>query len=118
MKKLIARAQKLAYLAPLALVAPAHAGVSIDVPANFAGFSSQDLKVTIENIVKIIVGFLGIITILIILAGGFKWMTSAGNEDKIGEAKKLISAGVVGLVIVLAAYAIATFVINSLITAV
>ena len=118
MKKLLMQAQKLAYLAPLALAARANAQVSIDFPSNFAGFSSHDLKETIANIVRIIVGFLGIITIIIILAGGFKWMTSGGSEDKIAEAKKLISAGVVGLVVVLAAYAIASFVINSLQTAV
>jgi len=118
MKKLLLQAHKLAYLAPLALASQAHAQVSIDFPTNFAGFSSQDLKVTIQNIIRIIVGFLGIITIIIILAGGFKWMTSGGNEDKIGEAKKLISAGVVGLVVVLAAYAIANFVISSLQSAV
>ena len=98
----------------MALAARANAQVSIDFPSTFAGFSSQDVKVTIQNIVRIIVGFLGIITIIIILAGGFKWMTSAGSEDKIGEAKKLISAGVIGLIVVLAAYSIATFVVNSL----
>lgn len=113
MKKTLTFAYRLAYLAPLALAARANA-VSIGFPDNFAGFSSQDLKETISNIVRIIVGFLGIITVLIILAGGLKWMTSGGNEDKIAEAKKLISAGVVGLVIVLAAYAIASFVVNSL----
>ena len=114
MKKLLMKVHRVAYLAPLALASTAHAQISIDLPTSFAGFSSQDLKETIQNIVRIIVGFLGIITILIILAGGFKWMTSGGSEDKIGEAKKLISAGVVGLVVVLAAYAIASFVINSL----
>lgn len=113
MKKALTYAYRLAYLAPLAFAARANA-VSIDFPSNFAEFSSQDLKTTISNIIRIIVGFLGIITILIILAGGLKWMTSGGNEDKIAEAKKLIGAGVVGLVIVLAAYAIASFVVNSL----
>jgi len=115
MKKLY----RLAYLAPLALATQANAqGISIDFPQSFAGFSSQDIKTTIENIIRIIVGFLGIITIIIILAGGFKWIASGGNEDKIAEAKKLISAGVVGLVVVLAAYAIASFVVNSLQSAV
>lgn len=120
MKKLLTKAYKLAYLAPLGLASQVHAQstVSIDFPTGFAGFSSQDVKETIENIIRIIVGFLGIITIIIILAGGFKWMTSGGNEDKIAEAKKLISAGVVGLVVVLAAYAIASFVVNSLTQAV
>lgn len=118
MKKVLSNAYRLAYLAPLALAAQAHAQVSIDFPTSFAGFSTQDLKKTIQNIISIIVGFLGIITIIIILAGGFKWMTSGGNEDKIAESKKLISAGVVGLVVVLAAYAIASFVVSSLTAAV
>ena len=114
MKKLLTNAYKLAYLAPLALASQVHAAPSIEFPTSFADFSTQDVKATIQNIVRIIVGFLGIIVIIIILAGGFKWLTSGGNEDKIAEAKKLISAGVVGLVVVLAAYAIANFVVNSL----
>ncbi|MFH0873770.1 MAG: hypothetical protein V1846_02920 [Candidatus Komeilibacteria bacterium] len=87
---------------------------SLDIPESFGGLGSQDLKITIANIVQIVLGFLGILTVLIILLGGFKWMTSGGNEDKIDEAKKLISAGVVGLVIVLAAYAIATFIVGNI----
>jgi len=101
-------------LLPLFVASRASAAISIDFPASFAGFSSQDLKETIENIIRIILGFLGIITVIIILYGGFIWFSSFGNEDKIAQAKKIISAGVVGLVIVLSAYAIATFVINSL----
>src|SRR3989344_1899338 len=111
MKKALTRAL---YLVPLFVVSRAHAQVSIDFPTNFAGFSSQDLKTTIQNIVRIILGFLGILTVIIILYGGFIWMTSFGEEDKIDQAKKLISAGVVGLVVVLATYAISSFVVNSL----
>lgn len=107
------KAIRILYLLPLTFAARADA-VSIGFPENFAGFSSQDLKETISNIVRIIIGFLGIITVLIILAGGIIWMTSFGNEDKIDQAKKLISSGVIGLVLVLAAYAIASFVVNSL----
>lgn len=109
---------KLAYVLPLFVASRAGAQVSIDFPRNFAGFSSQDIKVTIQNIIRIILGFLGIITIVIILYGGFIWMSSFGEEDKIDRAKKLISAGVVGLVVVLAAYAISNFVVTSITTAV
>lgn len=115
MKKVLTRAM---YLVPLFVVSRAHAQVSIDFPSSFAGFSSQDIKDTIANIVRIILGFLGIVTIIIILYGGFIWMSSFGEEDKIDQAKKLISAGVIGLVIVLAAYALSSFVISSLTTAV
>ena len=75
---------------------------------------TKDLEDTISGIINIVLGFLGIIATIIILLGGFKWMTSQGNTDKVDEAKKLIGAGVVGLVIVLASYAIARFVLSSL----
>jgi hypothetical protein len=65
------------------------------------------------SIIKIALGFLGLIAVIIILIGGFKWMTAGGSEDKIGEAKKMIIQGIIGLVIVLAAWGIATYVINT-----
>jgi hypothetical protein len=58
------------------------------------------------------------VAVVIILLGGFKWMTAGGNEDKVGEAKKLITAGIIGLVIIVASFAIASFVLNSLMGAV
>lgn len=78
------------------------------------GLGNQDPRDIAASIINVILGFLGIVAVVIILLGGFKWMTAGGNEDKVDEAKKLITAGIIGLVIILAAYAIATFVINSL----
>lgn len=71
------------------------------------------------NIVQFFMTFLGIIAVVIILLGGFKWMTAAGNEDKVAEAKKLLIAGIIGLAIIISAYVIVNFVItttNSVIT--
>ncbi|MFA6307675.1 MAG: hypothetical protein WC664_02450 [Patescibacteria group bacterium] len=78
---------------------------------------SRNLRETIGGVVNIILGFLGILTTLIILFGGFKWMTSYGSSDKVDEAKKLIGAGVIGLVIVLTAYAVSRYVLSELYTA-
>jgi len=75
---------------------------------------TNDLKGTIANIINIALGFLGIVAVIIILAGGFKWMTAGGNEDSVGEAKKMITGGVIGLVVIFAAWAIASFVLSSL----
>ncbi len=69
---------------------------------------------TIARIINILLGFLGVLAVLLVLWGGFKWMTAAGNEDQISEAKKLMGAGVVGLAIILAAFAVASFVVNQL----
>jgi hypothetical protein len=78
---------------------------------------TRDLRSSIMQVINILMGFLGIVAIIIILAGGFKWMTAMGSEDKIAEARKLIVAGIVGLGIILASYAISFFVLNSLMNA-
>jgi len=77
------------------------------------GLGERDPREIAANIIKIALGFLGIIALVIILTGGFKWMTSGGSDDKIGEAKDMIIAGVSGLIVILAAYGIANFVLSS-----
>lgn len=81
------------------------------------GLGNRDPRAIVASVVRIILGFLGIVAVIIILLGGFKWMTAGGNEEKVGEARKLIVEGIIGLVIILAAFGIATFVINSLLKA-
>ena len=78
------------------------------------GLGVKDPREIAASIINVILGFLGIVAVIIILLGGFKWMTAGGNEDKVGEAKKLITAGIIGLVIILGAFSIATFVLNQL----
>lgn len=81
------------------------------------GLGQGDLNDTIGALIRAALGFLGVIAVVIILFGGFKWMTAGGNEEKVGEAKKLIIAGIIGLAIILSAYAIASFVITKLVSA-
>ena len=74
----------------------------------------NDPRTIASNVIKIILGFLGIIAVVIILIGGFKWMTALGNDEKVEEAKKLIASGIIGLIIIVSAYAIAIFVLSRL----
>jgi hypothetical protein len=86
-----------------------------DFGINYAqnlNLADRDPREAAVNLVKLIMTFLGIIAVVIILLGGFKWMTAAGNEDKVAEAKKLIGAGIIGLVIILSAFLIVNFVIT------
>ena len=69
----------------------------------------RDMAVTI---IKYLITFLGIIAVVIILYGGFVWMTAAGNDDRVSKAKNIIIAGIIGLIIVIAAFAIVTFIIG------
>ena len=54
------------------------------------------------------------ISLVIILYAGFKWMTSGGNEEDVKSAQKILTAAVVGLIIIMSAYAITRFVMTQL----
>lgn len=82
-----------------------------------SGLGQADLKQTIGQLIRVLLGFLGVVAVVIILLGGFKWMTAGGNDEKVAEAKRLIIAGIIGLAIILSAFAIASFVISSIIGA-
>jgi len=97
------------------LAAPAVVAAQVDVDAMYGttfGLGTADLEATVINIIQWILGFLGLIAVIIILYGGFVWMTAAGNEEKVSKAKKVIGAAVVGLIIVLLAWAIVMFVVQ------
>ncbi len=81
---------------------------------NKIGLGNEDPRVIAAALINVILGFLGIIAVIIVLMGGFRWMTAGGNEDKIGEARGLLSAGVIGLIIILASWGLAQFVVNLL----
>jgi ABC-type arginine transport system permease subunit len=79
------------------------------------GLGTKDVRETIGSVIRAFMGLLGIVAVLLILYGGFKWMTAGGNEEQVGEAKKIIMSGVIGLIIILSAYAIANFVVGAII---
>ncbi len=79
--------------------------------------SETALSEAIAEIIQIVLGFLGVIFIVLIIYAGFVWMTAAGNEEKITTAKKTMIAAIIGVTIVLLAYAITSFVITNLINA-
>lgn len=57
-------------------------------------------------------GFLGIVAVGIIIYGGVLYVTSAGQQDKADNAKKLLTYAVIGLIIVLLSFAIVNTVIS------
>ncbi|MBI4778995.1 hypothetical protein HY797_00905, partial [Candidatus Falkowbacteria bacterium] len=89
-----------------------------DVGLNYAAGTglngTQDIRITIAKIIRVIIGFLGIIAVGLIMYAGWLWMTSEGNEEKIEKAKKTLINAVIGLIIILSAFAIASFVLNKL----
>jgi hypothetical protein len=85
-------------------------GAGYDVSAN----PNTGLATVAGRVVNIFLSLLGIIFVCLVIYGGFLWMTAAGNEDQVEKAKKIISQSVIGLVIILSAWAIYTFIISVL----
>lgn len=71
---------------------------------------------SVAELINFALSFVGVIFVIIIILAGLQWMTSGGNDEKIASAKKSLGAGIIGLIIILAAYAIAEFVVGNLIT--
>ena len=70
--------------------------------------------------VKVINAFLsifGTIFLILMILGGYKWMMASGREEEVKKAKDTIRAAIIGLIIVVSAYAISYFVALSLQTA-
>ncbi len=101
-------------LAPTLALAQTNGGLSNLEGGNLNLGTNLDLIQTIGQIINFLLGFLGVIALVLILYAGFLWMTAAGNEENIAKAKKIIGAAVIGLVIILAAFAIANFIISNL----
>ncbi|EKE07510.1 MAG: hypothetical protein ACD_18C00064G0009 [uncultured bacterium] len=72
--------------------------------------SAQDPRIIITNIINQALGLLGIVATVLIIYAGFLWMTAGGDEGKAESARKIISAAVIGLVIILMAYSITRYV--------
>lgn len=68
----------------------------------------------VANVLGLALSFLGVIFFLIIIIAGLVWMTAMGSPEKAEKAKDMLEAAVVGLVIVLGAYAITKFVFKSI----
>ena len=78
------------------------------------GLEDKDLVQTVIDIVNYVLALLGLVAVIMILLGGFRWMTAGGNEEKVASAKKILSAAIIGLVIIILAWAIVFFVANTI----
>lgn len=68
----------------------------------------------VSNLLQVVLGLVGVIAIVVIIYGGFTYMTSAGDTGKVQKGKSILIYGVVGLIVALSAFAIVRFVAGSL----
>ena len=79
----------------------------------YTGLGTKDLRAGIMSIVNVLLGFLGIIAIVIVLYGGFVWMTSGGSPEKIKSARMTLVWAVLGMAVIFLSYAAVDFVLKA-----
>lgn len=75
-------------------------------------FSSLDR--TVQTIFNVVILVAGIVFVILFLVGGIQYLTASGNEESSGKARKLLLDAIIGLVIVLAAWAVGGWIIEQL----
>ena len=69
------------------------------------GLNGVDLVHIAVRVLQMLLGFAPLLSLMMMILGGFMWMASGGDEERLEKAKKTISSSVVGLVVILLAWA-------------
>lgn len=99
-------------LALMPLLAGAQFG-SEPVPGGFDK-STTNVSQLIGKILNIVLGIVGLIAVLFLVWGGFQYITSAGDEEKVKSAKGTMINALIGVVVVILAYALVRVVTNAI----
>jgi len=98
-------------LAPVALAqfqTPSAGNTGLPNDTSISGF--------IMKIINIALAVAGLIAVLFLIIGGFRYITSAGNEETAEQAKKIITNAIIGIVVIILSFVIVRVISNALLT--
>lgn len=87
-------------------------GLDKAAPVELKG--NTEPSVIVGNVLSAALGLLGVVLFGYLLYGGYLWMTAGGDDGQVKSAKSVIRNAVIGLIIIVLAYTIASFVISNL----
>lgn len=88
-------------------------GASAAKPDSITG-NTADLTKVFGTVANILIFLTGAISVIIIIFGGIRYVTSTGDAGRVKQAKDTIQYAIIGLVVSILAYAIVNFVIDNL----
>lgn len=82
------------------------AGIQAEGPSSVAALTNNEtsLKGLILTIVDYFLGFLGLLAVIMVIYGGVTYVSSAGNDEAVGKAKKIIMYALIGIVIIMLSF--------------
>ena len=72
-----------------------------------------DMIATVGSVLNVVFGLIGIIAVIFVVIGGFKYSTSQGDPGKVSQAKNTIMYAIIGLLVTIFAFAITQFAMNA-----
>lgn len=79
--------------------------------ANSLKLPTRDANLLVVDVIRKILFYVIFVAVIVILYGGFRYLTSAGNEERVKSARTTLKVGVIGLVVIMLAYSIMTFIV-------
>ena len=76
---------------------------------------SKDFVALVKNIINILLFVAGMMAVVFLIIGGYQYLTSAGNEGAAEKGRKTLLNAIIGIVVIVMAYAIVNVVSNTLI---
>jgi len=76
------------------------------------GKDANQVNNIIGTIITAVLSVLGVLFVILTILAGYRWMTASGNEEAVGKAKKALKQNVIGLIIVVSAWAFWGIILN------
>ncbi len=74
---------------------------------------NESVGTFVGDIIRWVLGLIGVILVALIVYGGFLYMTSAGNEDQVDRAKKVLTYSIIGLIVIVIAWIAADYIMSA-----
>ena len=87
-------------------------GDSIDFVDDLTG-GEGDLKSLLNTILSYFLGFLGFICVIMVIYGGVLYVTSAGNDENVGKAKKILLYAGIGVILIMISFALVSTILGA-----
>ena len=89
-------------------------GINTATTSEMKGKSIDGDKGLIKTVVNVLLWAVGILSVIMIIFSGFRYITSAGDASKTKSAQSTLIYSIVGLIVAIMAYAIVNMVTNRL----
>lgn len=101
-------------VAPLAVLAQGTTSSGWTDPTPSSGVATDtDLNVLLVRIINILLGIAGLVAVIFLIVGGFRYITAGGNEEAAEAGKKAIVNAIIGIVIIILSFVIVRVVANA-----